>query len=84
MMDQLAELEAERSALQEDSDAERSSADRNRMGQFATPAELAVEIQRYAKAHLGRNEKVRFLDPAIGYGILLFGLAGCVPSITHY
>ena len=38
------------------------------MGQFATPTALAIDILRYAKAHLGKSGKVRFIDPAIGTG----------------
>ena len=64
----VAELEARRLALQQDLDSKRDAAVRNRMGQFATPTGLAVDIQRYAKAHLGKNERVRFMDPAIGTG----------------
>ncbi len=61
-------LETRRLALQEELDARRDAAVRNRMGQFATPTSLAVDIQRYAKARLGKNERLRFIDPAIGTG----------------
>ncbi len=62
------ELEGRRLALQGELDAEKEQAERNRMGQFATPPGLAVDILRYAKAQLGKNENVRFIDPAIGTG----------------
>ena len=42
-----------RLALQGGLDAEKEQAERNRMGQFATPTGLAVDILRYAKAYLG-------------------------------
>ena len=64
----IAELEARRLALQDALDAEKEAAERNRMGQFATPTQLAVDILRYARAQLGKNENVRFIDPAIGTG----------------
>ena len=77
----VAELEARRLALQQDLDAKRDAAVRNRMGQFATPTGLAVDIQRYAKAHLGKNERVRFMDPAIGTGSFYSALLDVFPQI---
>ena len=68
MMMKVAELEARRLALQEELDAKKDASERNRMGQFATPTGLAVDIQRYAKAYLCNNESVRFMDPALGTG----------------
>ncbi len=61
----LAELEAQRLALQEMLDGQLETAARNRMGQFSTPPGLAIDIQRYAKSRLGKGEPVRFIDPAI-------------------
>ncbi len=61
-------METRRLALQDELDARRDAAARNRMGQFATPANLAVDILRYAKTCLGKNERLRFIDPAIGTG----------------
>ena len=75
----VAGLETRRLALQEELDARRDAAVRNRMGQFATPTSLAVDIQRYAKARLGNHERLRFIDPAIGtrafYSALLHALS---------
>ncbi len=76
----VAELEARRLALQEELDEKRDAAVRNRMGQFATPTGLAVDIQRYAKAHLGKNERVRFIDPAIGTGSFYSALLDVFPQ----
>ena len=76
----VAELEARRLALQQDLDAKRDAAVRNRMGQFATPTGLAVDIQRYAKAHLRKNERVRFMDPAIGTGSFYSALLDVFPQ----
>lgn len=62
-------------------DARRSGAERNRLGQFATPNSLAVEIARYVAMLLGRkSEGIRFADPSIGTGsffsaaLTVFGL----------
>ncbi len=38
------------------------------MGQFATPASLALEIARSARAALGQRLPIAFLDPAFGTG----------------
>ena len=74
-------LEERRLALQRELDAGREQAQRNRMGQFATPTGLAVDILRYAKAHLGRkSEKVRFIDPAIGTGSFYSALLDVFPK----
>ncbi len=62
-------VEAKRQAVQERIDASRSLADRNRLGQFATPSALAVAIARYARSLWGRRGvPVRFADPSIGTG----------------
>lgn len=64
----VAEFEAQRLALQEMLDEQLDTGARNRMGQFATPTGLAIDILRYAKRSLGKGEPVRFIDPAIGTG----------------
>lgn len=62
-------VEARRQAIQSTLDAAKSSAERNRLGQFATPNTLAVEIARYIQSVAGRClRSVRFADPAIGTG----------------
>ncbi|HMD97221.1 MAG TPA: SAM-dependent DNA methyltransferase [Terriglobia bacterium] len=62
-------VEARRQAMQLEIDARRSGAERNRLGQFATPNGLAVEIARYVATLLGRQcDSIRFADPSIGTG----------------
>ena len=61
-------IEARRLTLQRNLDATKTRAERNRMGQFATPTALAREILGYAKHQMDADTKVRFLDPAIGTG----------------
>jgi hypothetical protein len=61
-------LESDRLALQSALDAEKTQAERNRMGQFATPTALAEEVLRHAIGLLPAREKISFLDPAIGTG----------------
>ncbi|MGH9338274.1 MAG: Eco57I restriction-modification methylase domain-containing protein [Acidobacteriota bacterium] len=62
-------IEARRQAIQAALDSSKSAAERNRLGQFATPNTLAVEIARYVQSVAGRRLKtVRFADPSIGTG----------------
>ncbi len=75
----VAEFEAQRLSLQDMLDGQLDSSDRNRMGQFATPTGLAVDIQRYAKTHFKEREIVRFIDPAIGTGAFYSALLGIFP-----
>lgn len=62
-------VEVRRQAIQAALDSSKSAAERNRLGQFATPYALAVEIAHYVKSVVGnRLRAVRFADPAIGTG----------------
>ncbi len=75
------DAEAHRQDIQRSLDAERSAAERNRMGQFATPEPLALEIARYARRlREGRREPVVFLDPAIGTGSFYSALRRVFPD----
>lgn len=61
--------ETRRQDIQAEIDTRKSSADRNRDGQFATPNVLAIEIARYVESLLGPSEqRICFADPAIGSG----------------
>jgi adenine-specific DNA-methyltransferase len=59
--------EQARLALQAGLDAKKTQAERNSLGQFATPTALATEILTYARTLLG-STPAAFLDPAIGTG----------------
>lgn len=61
-------LEDARLLLQSRLDAAKTQAERNRLGQFATPGELANQIVAAALSLLGRRTPVRFLDPGFGTG----------------
>lgn len=80
MLISIDEKERERLALQASLDAEKSQADRNRLGQFATPTALAEDLVRYAASLLPSAAKVRFLDPAIGTGSFYSALLRTVPN----
>jgi adenine-specific DNA-methyltransferase len=64
----LTSIECQRVLEQARLDTAKSAAERNRLGQFATPNALAIAILNYSKSLLSPTEKVRFLDPAIGTG----------------
>ncbi len=62
-------IESRRIAVQAQIDAEKSARERNRLGQFATPQALALDMARYVDAVRGPSEGgIRFADPAIGSG----------------
>lgn len=73
-------IEKQRLAFQAELDSVKTQAERNRLGQFATPTALAVDILGYALTLLPRGEKVRFLDPAIGTGAFYSALRKVIPN----
>lgn len=61
--------ERDRQNLQSELDRTKSAAERNRLGQFATPIALATEIAESVRTLLPqRGVAIRFADPAIGSG----------------
>lgn len=82
-------IEYKRLAIQQQLDAARTQADRNKLGQFATPPELATEMLEYARSILPEDQAIRFFDPAIGTGTFLSALLRSFPlarisSVTGY
>ncbi|HJQ09053.1 MAG TPA: N-6 DNA methylase [Candidatus Saccharimonadales bacterium] len=61
------ELERVREAKQKAVDASKSKLDRNKLGQFATPRNLADSLLSYSSSLINDSE-VRFFDPAFGTG----------------
>lgn len=61
-------LEERRLALQSELDLQRTQVERNKLGQFSTPTELASDILSYSVDILPPEAPIRFLDPAIGTG----------------
>ena len=70
--------EQARLALQAALDAKKTQAERNSLGQFATPTALATEILTYARTLLGSTQAA-FLDPAIGTGSFYSALLRSFP-----
>lgn len=62
------DLEEQRVALQALLDSRKTALARNRLGQFATPGPLAMEMLRLCRTLLPSDMSVRFLDPAFGTG----------------
>ncbi len=76
---QLRHTETRRQNEQEQLDFLKSTAERNKCGQFATPPELALSIARHVRALMGNPGSVRFLDPAIGTGSFFSAFARVFP-----
>jgi predicted RNA methylase len=72
-------LEAQRLDVQADKDSAKHQAERNRLGQFATPPTLAADIVKSAVALLQNNQPIRFLDPAFGTGAFYSALLRQIP-----
>ena len=80
MTKSITKQEQRRLAVQAERDEVKDPAERNRMGQFATPTKLAVQIIEYAKGQLNETETVRFIDPAIGTGSFYSALLKVFPA----
>ena len=61
-------IEQRRCDLQAALDARKSQAERNKLGQFATPTQLARDMLTFGLGLLPKGESIRFFDPAIGTG----------------
>ncbi|KAA3655503.1 MAG: SAM-dependent DNA methyltransferase [Chloroflexi bacterium] len=61
-------IESQRLHLQAELDAAKTQAERNRLGQFATPSSLAHAILVETKRFLESDTSIHFLDPAFGTG----------------
>lgn len=73
-------FEANRLRLQGELDAAKTQAERNRLGQFATPTALAFDILTFAATLLPEQECIRFLDPAVGTGAFFSALRQVFPE----
>ena len=73
-------IETKRLARQAQLDSEKSHAERNRQGQFATPPSLATDIIRASLDMLPPCESIRFLDPAFGTGSFYSALLRLLPT----
>ncbi|TMC14962.1 MAG: SAM-dependent DNA methyltransferase [Chloroflexi bacterium] len=61
-------LESQRLEIQHKIDITKTQDERNKLGQFATPTQLALDITEYANSFIIQDTTLRFLDPAFGTG----------------
>ncbi len=74
-------LEAARLTEQARLDGLKGAGARNRLGQFATPPRLSLDLARLARSlWRTRSERVRFLDPAVGTGSFYGALRQAFPA----
>jgi adenine-specific DNA-methyltransferase len=67
-------IEVQRQVIQRELDLQKTPAQRNILGQFATPIDLANDILQDVVKIMPKGEKIRFLDPAIGTGVFFSAL----------
>jgi predicted RNA methylase len=72
--------EQQRLHLQKLLDAGKSQTERNKLGQFATPTPLAIELLTYARMQIAEPTSIRFLDPAFGTGSFYSALQTVFPA----
>jgi adenine-specific DNA-methyltransferase len=71
-------IERSRREIQKNIDAKKLHEARRKLGQFATPTSLAIEMLQYAHWVLHQPE-IRFLDPAFGTGVFYSALLNVFP-----
>lgn len=72
-------IESRRLEIQNQLDSARTKAERNRLGQFATPTALSLDILGYSKKLLTEPQEIHFLDPAFGTGVFYYALLRTFP-----
>ena len=72
-------IESSRLKVQKHLDSSKTQAERNKLGQFATPGALAIDILEYAGKILPSGQGIRFLDPAFGTGSFYSALLKTFP-----
>lgn len=76
---QLNAIEVLRLKTQRRLDSLKTQTERNKLGQFATPTNLATDILEYAKTLIPFSQQIRFLDPAFGTGSFYAALLRSFP-----
>jgi hypothetical protein len=71
----IADIESKREILQNSLDSQKTSRERNMLGQFSTPKILSDSIVKAALVY-NKNE-IRFLDTSIGTGVFFSSLLAC-------
>jgi type I restriction-modification system DNA methylase subunit len=73
-------LEEQRLVLQTELDGQRSSEERNKEGQFATPTELARVVADYAVSLSPSEQVLRVLEPSCGSGAFINAILNALPN----
>ncbi len=81
-MEELSVKERLRLNAQSNIDMGKLHLERNKLGQFATPSQLAIQMLTFAKQLADSESKIRFLDPAFGTGAFYSALLSIFPSST--
>lgn len=77
----IADIELERQRRQDELDGAKSQLERNRLGQFATPEPLALDMAQLAwNLWSPKSARVRFLDPGIGLGSFYSAMRRVFPA----
>jgi len=71
--------EKKRQEAQVSLDSSRTGRERNKLGQFATPFELAEQMLAFAKKLLPTKAKISFFDPGFGTGVFYSALLSIFP-----
>lgn len=79
-MSTLTEIELRRLGEQVRLDRDLPPSDRNRLGQYATPPELAIDISKAVGQHVPPGCPVRLLEPCVGTGAFFHGLSSALPA----
>lgn len=74
--------EGNRRSIQDFLDAQKTSQERNLLGQFSTPYPLALDIMRFAKANIA-TENLSFLEPAVGTGVFYSAFLEVFGNLEH-
>lgn len=80
MLEGASAIEERRLFLQARLDSAKDRVQRNKMGQFATPAALAIDILKATRPLLSTSNPIRFIDPAIGTGAFFSALMQVYPT----
>lgn len=78
-MQRVEHIEVSRLKIQKHLDSCKTQAERNKLGQFATPGPLATEILESVRKLVPPNAKIRFFDPAFGTGSFYSALLNTFP-----
>ncbi len=79
-MNSIHSIEEKRRVLQATLDTKKSQAERNKLGQFATPQFLSKEIMEYTQTLFSSEKQIRFLEPAFGTGSFYTSFLSTFPT----